>query len=103
MVTLDECIGMSGLTDDEITVIAQHRRMPTIVAAEVGHALLATAKGKLVLRGYMSDLLVKARLAGKRDRAQHLERVLNGFNARHPTPPVLRRTGSSGVYAEKPA
>jgi hypothetical protein len=91
MVTLDECIGMSGLTDDEITVIAEHRRMPSIVAVEVGHALLETAKGKHILRGYMSELLEKARVAGKRDRAQHLERVLIAFNRRHPTPPALRR------------
>ena len=91
MVTLDECIGMSGLTDDEITVVAQHRRMPTIVAVEVGHALLGTAKGKLILREYVSELLERARRAGKRERAQHLERVLIGFNRRYPTPPGLRR------------
>jgi len=47
---------MSGLTDDEITVIAQHRRMPTIVAVEVGHALrnrsgIAAVRGAQVRGG----------------------------------------------------
>lgn len=90
MVTLDECIGMSGLTEDEIAVIADHQRLPEIVAAEVGHALLGTAKGRFVLRGYISDLLEHAKIAGRREREKHLDRVLTQFNARFPTPRVLR-------------
>lgn len=90
MLTLDECIGMSGLTDDEITVIAECRRLPTIVAVEVGHSLLQTAKGKFILRGHISDLLEKAKLAGRREKARHLDRVLTQFNARYPTPRVLK-------------
>jgi hypothetical protein len=90
MLTLDECMGMSGLTDDEIAVIAERLRVPPIVAVEVGHALLETAKGKFVLRGYISDLLEKAKLTGRREKATHLDRVLTQFNARHPTPRVLR-------------
>ena len=90
MLTLDECIGMSGLTDDEIAVIAQCRRVPMIVAVEVGHALLETAKGKFILRGYISDLLEQAKLTGRREKAKHLDRVLTQFNARYPTPRVLR-------------
>jgi hypothetical protein len=90
MLTLDQCIGMTALTDDEIEVIAEHRRVPAIVAVEVGHALLETAKGKFVLRGYISDLLAKAKLAGRQEKAKHLDRVLAQFNARHPIPRVLR-------------
>jgi hypothetical protein len=90
MLTLDECIGMSGLTDDETAVIAERRRVPLIVAVEVGHTLLKTAKGKYVLRGYISDLLEEAKLAGRHDKVKHFDRVLTHFNARHPTPRVLR-------------
>jgi hypothetical protein len=90
MLTLEQCIGMTALTDDEIAVIAEHRRVPTIVAVEVGHSLLETAKGKFVLRGYISDLLAKAKLAGRQEKAKHLDRVLAQFNARYPTPRVLR-------------
>jgi hypothetical protein len=90
MLTLDECIGMSGLTDDEIAVIAQRRRLPMIVAVEVGHTLLKTPKGKFILRGYINDLLAEAKLAGRREKAKHLDHVLTQFNARHPTPRVLR-------------
>ena len=90
MLTLDECIGMSGLTDDEIAVISERRRLPAIVAVEVGHTLLQTPKGKFILRGYISDLLAKAKVAGRHEKAKHLDRVLTQFNAKHPTPRVLR-------------
>ena len=89
MLTLDECIGMSGLTEDEIEVISEHRHLPEIVAVQVGHTLLKTAKGRFVLRGYISDLLAQAKLAGRRDRARHLDNVLTQFMARYPTPRVL--------------
>jgi len=90
MLTLDECIGMSGLTEDEIAVVAEHEHVPEIVAVEVGHALLQTPKGIYVLRCYISDLLEQAKLAGKRDKAKRLDLVLTRFNAAHPTPRVLR-------------
>jgi hypothetical protein len=90
MLTLDECIGMSGLTEDEIAVIAEHQRVPEIVAVELGHALLKTAKGRFTLRCYISDLLEHAKLARRRDKEKHLDRVLTRFNARCPTPRVLR-------------
>jgi hypothetical protein len=90
MLTLDECIGMSGLTEDEIAVIAEHQRVPEIVAVEVGHALLKTPKGVYTLRCCISDLLEQAKLAGKRDKAKRLDLVLTRFNAAHPTPRVLR-------------
>lgn len=90
MLTLEECIGMSGLTEDEIAVVAEHQRVPHIVAAQMGHALLATPKGVYKLRGFIVDLLESAEAARRRDRAKHLDRVLTRFNARHPTPRVLR-------------
>jgi len=90
MLTLDECIGMSGLTEEEIAVIAEHRRVPEIVAVEIGHALLKTPRGVYTLRCYIRDLLEQAKLAGKRDKARRLDVVLTRFNAVHPTPRVLR-------------
>jgi hypothetical protein len=90
MLTLDECIGMSGLTEDEIAVVAEHQRVPEIVAAEIGHALLATPKGIYTLRCWIVDLLERAVQTGRRDRAKHFDRVLARFNAAHPTPRVLR-------------
>ena len=79
-----------GLSDDEIAVIAEHRRVPTIVAVEAGHALLGTARGKFILRGYINELLARAKLMGRHEKVRHLDRVLTQFNARYPMPRVPR-------------
>ena len=89
MLSLDECIGMSGLTDDEIAVIAEHEHVPAIVAAGLGHHLLKTPKGVFQLRGFISDLLGQAKLAGNHDQVKRLDGVLRRFNCVHPVPTVL--------------
>ena len=90
MLTLDECIGMSGLTDDEIAVIAERRRLPAIVAVEVGHTLLETAKGQVHPARLHQRPARKGEARGSAREGEHLDRVLTQFNARHPTPRVLR-------------
>jgi hypothetical protein len=89
MLTLDECIGMSDLNDDEIAVIAEHEHVPAIVAVELGHGLLKTPKGVFILKGYISDVLEQAKLAGKRDKVKQLDHLLTCFNAAHSIPRVL--------------
>ena len=42
MLTLQECIDLSGLEVEVIEAIARHERIPEIVAAELGNHLLAT-------------------------------------------------------------
>jgi hypothetical protein len=37
MITIDDCIGLSGLTEDEVDAIAEHEHLPEIVAAELGN------------------------------------------------------------------
>ena len=66
-----------------------HSSRALIVAAELGHTLLKTPKGVFTLRGYIADLLEQAKLAGKRDKAKHVNLVLTRFNATHPLPRVL--------------
>jgi hypothetical protein len=89
MLTLDECIGLSDLTDDEIEVIAEHQRVPAIVAAGMGHQLLKKPRGVFRLKCIISEMLEQAKLAGDREKAKHLDRVLTRFNRAHPVPRVL--------------
>jgi hypothetical protein len=89
MLTLDECISMSDLTDVEIAVIAEHEHVPEIVAVELGHGLLKTPKGVFILKCYISDVLEQAKLAGKRDKVKRLDRLLTRFSAAHGIPRVL--------------
>lgn len=94
MLTLDECIGFSDLNEDELAVIAEHEQVAPIVAVEIGYQLLQTPRGIYTLRGYIHDLLDAASVAGQRTRVKQLERVLDRFNAEHPTPRVLYSAGA---------
>jgi hypothetical protein len=89
MLSLDDCIGMSDLTEDEIAVIAEHEHVPEIVALELGHGLLKTPKGVFILKCCISDVLAQAKLAGKRDKVKRLDLLLTRFNAAHCIPRVL--------------
>ena len=89
MLSLDDCIAMSGLTEDEVAIIAEHERVPMMVAVELGSTLLTTAKGVFALRCYIADVLEQAKLAGNRDKTRHVDAVLTRFNAAHPSRRVL--------------
>ena len=63
MLTLQECIDLSGLEVEEIEAIARHERIPEIVAAELGNHLLATSDGRRRIRRMLADNLSQARHA----------------------------------------
>ena len=83
MLTLQECLDFSGLDNEEIAAIAEHERIPDIVAAELGSCLLATSRGRKQIRGMIVDDLLCARRAGDDRRASALERVLSRYDGAH--------------------
>ena len=89
MLSLHDCIAMSGLSEDEIAIVAEHEHLSMIVAVELGNTLLETPKGLFTLRGYIIDVLEQAKLAGQRDKARRVDLVLTRFVAAHPVPRVL--------------
>jgi len=89
MLSIEDCLGLCGLSEDELQLVAEHEHVPLIVAAELAAGLLRTPRGTYVLRGYMLDVLEKAVATGENDRARRLDRIIAGFVAAHPVPPVL--------------
>jgi hypothetical protein len=83
MLTLDECIGMSGLDEDVIDAIAQHQRVAEIIAVELGALLLATPEGRCQIRRIISERADHYRCSGKPQRAATLRRALSGFDTAH--------------------
>ncbi|PWC37833.1 hypothetical protein [Azospirillum sp. TSO35-2] len=69
MITIEDCIGMSGLTREEIDAIAEHEHLPEIVATELGNYLAATTAGQNEIRRMIEDDIATAKTHG------HLERV----------------------------
>jgi len=89
MLSLDDCIAMSGLTEEEVAIVAEHEHLTMMVAAELGYTLLKTPKGVFTLRCHIAEVLERAKLAGNRQKVKHIDRVLTGFNAAHPARRVL--------------
>jgi hypothetical protein len=90
MLSLQDCIDVSGLTEEEVAIIAEHEHLSMIVAAELGCELLKTPKGIFTLKGYIVDIRERTAHDGNRDEAKRIDKVLTRFIASHPIPRVLR-------------
>ena len=89
MISFQECLDLCGLTEEEAEILAEHEKIPVMVAMELGVTLLQSARGTYRLRCCIQDCLERAVLSGQRDKARHLERILLKFNQAHPVPRVL--------------
>jgi hypothetical protein len=67
MLTIEDCIGLSELTEEEIIAIAQHEHIPEIAALELGNYLVQTSSGEKRIKAMIVDDIDQAR----RDRDLH--------------------------------
>ena len=81
MVTFDECLSFTRLTAEEIEAIAQHERISTFEAAELGEALRKTPQGLRLIRTYIEECLQGCR---SERRASHLRETLKRFCTTYP-------------------
>lgn len=84
MITIKDCIGLSGLTEEEIDAIAQHEHVPEIVAVELGCCLDSTAEGQHRILEMIDDDIVVERAAGHRSRAAELQVTRHEYQRHHP-------------------
>ena len=84
MLTLEDCLGMCGLTEDEVLAIAEHERIPEMAAIEFGNYLCQTPEGELCIKAMIREDIAHARAAGNRDRELALKLVLCDFVLQHP-------------------
>ena len=84
MLTLQDCIALCGLSEDEVLAIAHHQHIPEIAAAELGNYLVRTPAGELRIKSIIRDDLAAARAGGDRARELALKRVLRNFITQHP-------------------
>ncbi len=84
MLSLQECIDFSDLSEEEIEAIAEHEHVPEIVAAELGATLLQTASGVCLIKLYLLENIEQARARGKFDKARRLEALYRRFDREHP-------------------
>lgn len=84
MLSLEDCIALCGLSEDEVLAIAEHERIPELAAAELGNYLVQTPEGEMRIKSIIRDDIVRARLRGDCKHELALKRLLREFVLRHP-------------------
>lgn len=84
MLTIEDCIALSDLTEDEIDAIAEHEHLPEMVAVELGCCLVHTADGSRRIARFIREDIERAARHGQSVHARRLTVVLKDFVAHHP-------------------
>ena len=90
MITIEDCIGMSGLTKEEVDAIAEHEHLPEIVATELGSYLVATEAGQSEIRRMIEDDIAQAKAHGHHGRAAVLKLALCHFLQEHASARIVK-------------
>ena len=84
MLSFTDCIGLSGLSNEEIRVIAAQARVPEIIACGLANSLLATPGGIGALRRLIEQSAAAAQWQNKQFEALYLRHVLDRFDTSYP-------------------
>jgi len=90
MITLEDCVGFCGLTEEEVLAIAEHEHLPEIAATAMAQYLLSQAHGSERVRDMIVDDIRCAQVNGvSKEKVLMLLHVLHHFLKTHPeaTPP----------------
>ena len=83
MLTIEDCIALSDLTEEEIEAIAEHERIPEMLAVELGSYLVHGPKGEARVKRIIVDDIQAARRRGDLVHAARLKLVLRHFLDQH--------------------
>jgi hypothetical protein len=84
MITLQDCIGLCGLTEEEVLAIAEHEHLPEIAATALAQYLLSHERGSDKIRDMIVDDFRQAQLRGDKEHVLTLLHVLHHFLKTHP-------------------
>ena len=84
MISLEDCVALCGLSEEEILAIAEHEQIPEIAAAALAGCLLLRERGPARIRDMIVDDIRAAQRAGDRPRVLSLLHVLHHFLRDHP-------------------
>ena len=79
MITLEDCIAFCGLTEEVVLVIAEHERIPEIVAAGLASSMLSVENGTEKVRNMIVDSIRQAQHYGDGNDVRRLLHVLHHF------------------------
>jgi hypothetical protein len=84
MITLEDCIGLCGLTEEEVIAIAEHEHLPAIAATALVQYLLSQEHGNENVRDMIVDDIRDAQRSGDKQHVLTLLHVLHHFLKSHP-------------------
>jgi len=83
MLTIEDCIAFSELTEPEILAIAEHEHVPEMIAVEMGNYLLHRPDGETCIKSIILDDIKQAQERGDRRSVVRLKLVLRHFMENH--------------------
>ncbi len=83
MLTMQDCIELSELTEEEILAIAEHEHIPELAALELGNYLVHTPDGEKRIKAMIADDIADARGRGDLLRVLSLKLCLKHFVEHH--------------------
>jgi len=96
MLTLEDCIGLSDLTEEEIDAIAEHEHLPEIIATELGNYLVHSPEGIPMLRRMILDDIAAAEKRENWEHSLKLRLVLRHFIQTHPETKATNEKRAAG-------
>lgn len=84
MISLEDCVALCGLTEEEILAIAEHEQLPEIEAAALAQYLMRGRHGARLIRDMIMDDIRAAQRSGERSRVRSLLHVLHHYLRQHP-------------------
>lgn len=76
MVSLQECLDLSGVDEEAVEIIAAQEGVPEIVAAEIAHNLGRSRRGREALQLIMAEKRRRAAESGNLEKSLLLGRAL---------------------------
>ena len=83
MLTIEDCIALSELTEEEILAIAEHEHIPEIAALELGNYLIQTPAGEIRIKAMIVDDIEQAHRDQDHKRVLTLKLCLKHFLESH--------------------
>jgi len=84
MLSLEDCLALCDLSEEEVLAIAHHERIPEIAAVELGNYLVHSPGGEMRIKTIIRDDIDEARAQGDRLQELALKLLLRNFVLQHP-------------------
>jgi hypothetical protein len=79
VLTLNDCIALSGLTKEEVDAIAEHEHLPEIIALALGNYLVQLPAGRRAIKAIIRDDIAAAQARGDHFNSAKLKLILRKF------------------------